>query len=76
MVTGGRGMGAGDVLAADSQVQFPLTAVEHLLPFIWAENGARLHETSTKCLRCNEFELLSIRCAYQQRKQYICPIEV
>ena len=50
MVAGGRGIGAGDVLGADSRLQFPLTTVKHLLPFICVENGARLHETSTKCL--------------------------
>lgn len=49
MVAGGRGIGAGNVLGADSRVQFPLITVEHL-PFIYMENGARLHETSTKCL--------------------------
>lgn len=50
MVAGGRGTGAGNVLGADSRVQFPLTTVEHLLPFICMEDGARPHETSTKCL--------------------------
>ena len=36
MVAGGRGIGAGDVLGADSKVQFPLTMVEHLfLLFAW-----------------------------------------
>jgi len=50
MVAGGRGTGAGDVLGADSRVQFPLITAERLLPFICVENGARLHETSTKCL--------------------------
>lgn len=49
MVAGGRGIGAGNVLGAGSRVQFPLITVEHL-PFIYMENGARLHETSTKCL--------------------------